>query len=171
MSAFHLGLQSLACLACCISTPGSCIGIHMSRENMHSQTTTHEFRISHHLGIIFTTIPSKLAKQITRTNTHYVTHCAQTRNPAPHLILMFPMILSWYQASEPNPNLSFCICKNGDWPSQVLLWDPNDLCSMAPSAVAKECHLAPSCLPVFKILPITSLRLKLGQWLKCVAFF
>ena len=94
VSAFHLGLQSLACLACCISTPGSCIGIHMSRENMHSQTTTHEFRISHHLGIIFTTIPSKLAKQITRTNTHYVTHCAQTRNPAPHLILMFPMILS-----------------------------------------------------------------------------
>ena len=94
VSVFHLGLQSLACLACCISTPGSCIGIHMSRENMHSQTTTHEFRISHHLGIIFTTIPSKLAKQITRTNTHYVTHCAQTRNPAPHLILMFPMILS-----------------------------------------------------------------------------
>ena len=94
VSTFQLGLQSLACLACCISTPGSCTGIHMSRQNMHSQTTTHEFRISHHLGIIFTTIPSKLAKQITRSNTHYVTHCAQTRNPAPHLILMFPMISS-----------------------------------------------------------------------------
>ena len=94
VSTFQPGLQSLACLACCISTPGSCTSIHMSRQNTHSQTTTHAFRVSHRLGIIFTTIPSKLAKQVTRTNTHSVTHCAQTKNPAPHLILMFPVISS-----------------------------------------------------------------------------